>query len=196
MIAARIAPVTAHLHDAEVGTGRERGEPRHEGRIGSQRSEAADDQIQPEEDHPEADGRQRDVADPLLLDGYLDDRGHAEQREPVLANRDDQDPIGDRRADVGAHDEADRLRQREDAAVHEPHDHHGHQRAGLHDRGHDGAGEHGEKAVGDELADEGAHGPARQRLDAAGHVFEAEEQQSQSADRPEGDLDNGFSRHW
>ena len=115
-----------------------------------------------EKDHAEADGNRQH--------GIL---GHVEC-----------DDLGRHRAaDVGAHDDPDRLRQGHDAGRDESHHQHGGDRGRVQDGGDEGAGNGPDDPVFRHRAQHGGHPVAGHRLEARRHLVDAEQEQRQSAEQ-------------
>jgi hypothetical protein len=98
--------------------------------------------LRPVEDEREAHAGERDVAPFLAAGEAIDQREDAREDQAERPERQRDQAIAERRADVGAHDDADGGPQRHDAGVDEADDHDRHRRRGLDDAGDQRAGEH------------------------------------------------------
>ena len=93
------------------------------------------------------------------------------------------DPGRQRRADVGAHDDAHRLSELHDAGIDQANQHDGHGRRGLDGNGDAGAQQQALKGVGGHLAKRFFQLSARQLLEPRGHDMHSVEEKGKSANQ-------------
>ena len=84
------------------------GDHRHDLRHVAQRAQAAGHQVEAVEDQREAHAGERDVADLVVLGEHVDQREEAAEDQAERPERQRDQAVAERRADIGAHDDADR----------------------------------------------------------------------------------------
>ena len=164
-----------------VGVGGKFVEPGDEVRDVAYGGEAVFHHLQAEEDHAYAHGRHSGVAHLLVLDEEVQEDRDAHQRQTVHAHVYGEYPAGDGGAYVRAHYDAYGLLKGHYPGVDEPDGHDGGDGGGLDEAGDERphAGRH-EAVVGDHPY-ELAQPVAGDGLEAVGHAFHAEEEDSEAA---------------
>ena len=121
----------------------------------------------------------------------LDQRPDEDQRQRIgrerHAHADQRDqPAGAGRADIGAEDEAEPLREGEQARADQPNGGHRHRARRLHEQGYDRAPEGARERRRRRLAERGAQGGSGERLQPVGHHRHAEQEQPDAAEDRDG----------
>ncbi len=111
------------------------------------------------------------------------DGDHPQRR---LGDLEGDDLGGDRRADVGAHDHADRLRQRHQPGRDEADDQHGRHRRRLDHRRHQRARADAHEAIDRQRREDALHALAGDGLEALLHLHHAEEEDGEAAEQFDG----------
>ena len=106
-----------------------------------------------------------------------------QQQAVALKPRQRQNPARDRRADVCAHNHADRLRQGHQPRIDETDDHDRRRGGGLHHRRDGDAREHGEEAVARDHAQQLFQPCTRRFFQRFAHQLHSEQEQPQSAEQ-------------
>ena len=140
--------------------------------------------VEPEEDEPEAYHREPQVVDALAAQEEVQDsaQGEADEAEELRIGRVGDDPHRRRRADVGADENRERLRESHEGGRHEADEHHGDYRRRLDDHRRDDARAHADDAVARRLRHEPAQSPAGRRLKALGQVLHPEQEEPETAE--------------
>ena len=172
----------------DVGIGLEGLQQRHDFGHVAQRAQAAGHQVEAVEDQREAHAGERDVPDLLALGEAIDQREHAGQDQPERAERQGDQAVAERGADIGAHDHADRRPQGDDAGIDQADDHDGHRRRRLDDAGDQRSCQHALDRRSGCLGEKVAHPVDRKRLDAVRHELQAEHEDAQPADHRHEDV--------
>ena len=167
---------------AAEGVGIERRDRVHDLGHRAQRLQAAGQQVQAVEDQRQAHRRQRDVAGLRRLREYVDQREDAGQDQAERTERQRDQPVAERGADVRAHDHADRRPQRDHAGIDQAHDHDGHRRARLQDTGDRRSREQTLDRRAGDAPEHRAHPVDGEILDPVGHEFEAQHEDAEPAD--------------
>lgn len=183
------------FEQVEVGIGRQRLQQCHDFGQVAQRAQAAGHQVEAIEDQREAHAGKRYVLDLLAIGKAVDQREHPGQDQPERTERQRDEAVAERGADIGAHDHADRRSKRNDAGIDQADDHDAHRRRRLDDAGDQRSCQHALDRRSGGLGEKGAHPVDRQRLDAVGHEVEAEHEDAQPADHRHEDVLENIDVH-
>ena len=160
-----------------------------EGVVAAQRLHGRTHDDHAEEDQAEAHHRRPLGAALLLLGDHRHGEADCDQHQRPPGDVEGDDLRRDRRADVGAEDDRDRLDEGHQPGRDEPDHQHRRDRRRLHDRGDPGTGEQARDAVGGQLLEDAAQavpGDDPQRL---GHAVHAEEEQRQAAEQADDEVE-------
>ena len=111
IIAVTPAAIRTHLKRSTKVSAVEARDQLHDLGHVAQRPQAAGHQVEAVEDQREAHAGERDVADLLALGEAVDQREDAGEDQPERSERQRDQAVAERGADVGAHDDADRRPQ-------------------------------------------------------------------------------------
>ncbi len=170
------------IDQADEVVGLERGDHRHHFRHRAKRAQATGHEVEAVEDERKAHAGERDVADLVGFRKHVEQREDAAEDQPKRPERQRDQAVADRGADVRAHDHADRGTEPHHAGVDQADDHDCHRGGRLNDAGDRGACDHALDWRARDLGEQRAHFIDRERLNAVRHEFEAEHKNAQAAD--------------
>ena len=176
------------FEQVEVGIGLQRLQQRHDFGQVAQRAQAAGHQVQAVEDQRETHAGERYVLDLFALGEAIDQREHAGQDQSERTERQGDQSVAKRGADIGAHDDADRRPQGDDAGIDQADDHDAHRGRRLDDASDQRSRQHALDRRSRRLGEKGAHPVDRERLDAVCHEVQTEHENAQSADHRHEDV--------